>query len=242
VPSESDPARKARLRQRRRLVVWSVPVVVMLLLVAGKLFATVAWGEDARQAYAGGNITATEEAARRLGFLNVLEPHKAPFALGDARVMAEDYEGARAAFEEALTRAPGGTEESCQIRVNLVLTLERLASAATAAGRTAAAAAYVARLDDVVAQAPPACFEGDAQDEEGQQLRDAQQRADEQQQQEQQRQAQQGPTPPDPGQTAPGPEKQQQLDDKTQDNLQQRQQSDQKNPQGSSGSGVDKPW
>ena len=130
---ETDQQRADRLRLRRRLALWSLPVVVVLLLVATKLFSTVAFGEDAVRSYTAGNITGTQDAADHLAFGNVIEPHKAPFALGDARVLAGDFAGARGAFEEALTRAPKDSIESCQIRVNLVLSLEKLATAATSA-------------------------------------------------------------------------------------------------------------
>ena len=228
--------RTARLRLRRRLVLWSLPVVVLMLLVAVKLFATVALGDDALRSYTQGNITGTQDAAERLLVGNVIEPHKAPFALGDARVMAGDFDGARSAFEQALTLAPKDSIESCQVRVNLVLSLEKLSTAATSAGRADQAKAYADRLSEVVAQAPQGCFQGNAQDDEGQQLRDAQQRSQEQQQQAQQRQQDQQPDQPNP----PSEDKQQQLDNQTQDNLQQRQQTD--GPRSSGGSSVAKPW
>ncbi len=240
---ETDEQRAGRLRLRRRLVWWSLPVVVLMLLVATKLLSMVAFGEDALRSYTAGNITGTQDAADHLSWLNVIEPHKAPFARGDARVLAGDFAGARAAFEEALALAPKNSVESCQIRVNLVLSLEKLGTAATQAGRTAEAQAFRGRLEEVVAQAPQGCFQGDAQNDEGQQLRDAQQRAQEQQQQEQQRQQDQQNQQnqqPDP-QSQPSPEKQQELDSRTQDNLQQRQQTDQQ--RGSTGGPtVAKPW
>lgn len=238
---ETDVDRTARLRLRRRLVLWSLPVVALMLLVAVKLFLTVALGEEARVSYTQGNITGTQDAAERLHVLNVIEPHKAPFALGDARVMAGDFDGARAAFEQALVLAPKDSLESCQVRVNLVLSLEKLGTAATSAGRAAEAKAYADRLTEVVTQAPQGCFQGDAQDDEGQQLRDAQQRSQEQQQQAQQRQQdQQQQQQPQDQPSQPSEDKQQQLDTMTQDNLQQRQQTD--GQRSSGGSSVAKPW
>ncbi|MDQ2796417.1 MAG: hypothetical protein M3Y06_04545, partial [Actinomycetota bacterium] len=101
--SPEDPeARAARLRLRRRLVLWSLPAVILLALVAAKLALMVTLGDQAREAYAAGNVTGVESAAARLGFVNVIEPYKAPFARGDASVLAQDYDSARAAFEEAL--------------------------------------------------------------------------------------------------------------------------------------------
>ena len=237
---ESEADRAARLRLRRRLVLWSLPVVVLMLLVAVKLFTMVALGEDALRSYTQGNITGTQDAAERLDVLNVIEPHKAPFALGDARVMVGDFDGARSAFEQALALAPKDSLESCQVRVNLVLSLEKLSTAATSAGRAAEAKAYAERLSAVVTQAPQGCFQGDAQDDEGQQLRDAQQRSQEQQQQAQERQQDQQQDQKQDQPSQPSEDKQQQLDSRTQDNLQQRQQTD--GPRSSGGSSVAKPW
>jgi len=207
-----------------------------LALVAAKLLTMVALGDEAVRAYASGNVTGTENAGQRLEFLNLIEPHKAPFVRGDARVLAGDYDGARAAFEEALALAPRDSRESCQIRVNLALSLEKLGQAAQTAGHADVAKQYFDRVQQVVNDAPPGCFEGDAQDEEGQQLRDAQQRAqDQNQQQDQQDQQSQNQ------QQQPSEDKQQQLDDKTRDNLNQRQQGDEQHGAVTKPP-VDKPW
>ena len=233
---ETAEAKASRLRLRRRLVVWSLPFVVLLALLATKLLTMVALGDEALRAYSSGNVTGTESAADRLGFLNYIEPHKAPFARGDARVLAGDYEGARAAFEESLALAPKDSRESCQIRVNLALSLEKLGQAAQNTGHADQAKQYFDRVQQVVNEAPPGCFEGDAQDEEGQELRDAQQRAQEQNQQQDQQNQQQNQQ-----QDQPSQDKQQQLDDKTKDNLNQRQQGDEQNGAVTKPP-VDKPW
>ena len=94
-PSETEQARTARLALRRRLLVWSLPVVLVVLAVALKLLTMVALGHQARSAWDEGNITSLQSAGERLGVLNLLERHKAPFALGDAKVLAGDLDGAR---------------------------------------------------------------------------------------------------------------------------------------------------
>lgn len=234
-PPEDPQARAARLRLRRRLVWWSAPFAVLLLLVAIKLLTMVSLGQQARDAYAAGNITGVEQAADRLGFLNLVEAHKAAFAAGDAKVLAGDLDGARADFEQALTLAPEGSTESCQIRVNLVRSLVGLGAAARTTGGPTAAKPYDDRVQQVVADAPEGCLDGQT----GQELGQAQQEAQQQQQPDQQ-----GQTPqPDPGQnpgSGAGEDKQQQLDQKTQDNLQQRGTGTQRGRGGPSG--VAKPW
>lgn len=198
----------------------------------------VALGDQAREAYAAGNVTGVESAAARLGLLNVIEPYKAPFARGDASVLAQDYDSARAAFEEALALAPADSRDACQVRVNLVLSIEKLGAAATDAGQADVAKADNDRVLALVVAAPQGCFEGDASTDEGQQLNDARQQARQQQQGQGQGQAPQDQQ----GQgDQPSQDKQQQLDDKTKDNLQQRGQGDQQ-PGSSGRPPVDKPW
>ncbi len=234
---ESADARRARLELRRRLIVWSIPVVLVLLLVALKLLSMVAIGNQARSAYDAGEVTAVEQAAARLGFLNVIERHKAPFARGDARVLAGDFAGAREAFEEALGVAPRNAVEACQIRVNLVLSLEKLGDAAKAGTGLDAAKPYYDRMQVVVADAPEGCFQPPAGDT-GQQLGDARGRAQEKSQ------PPQGQSPGEqPQQPQPGEDKQKQLDDKTKDNQQQRSQAQgDQSRDGASRPRVDKPW
>lgn len=236
----SEPADvcRARLELRRKLIVWSLPVVLVLLFVALKLLTMVAIGNQARTAYDGGEVTAVEQAAARLGFFNVIERHKAPFAHGDARVMAGDFDGAREAFEEALVVAPRNAVEACQIRVNLVLSLEKLGDAAKASTGLDAAKPFYDRMQAVVADAPEGCFQPPAGDA-GRQLGDARGRAQEKSQPP--RGQSPGEQPQQPQQ--PGADKQKQLDDKTQDNQQQRSQTQgDQSRDGASRPKVDKPW
>jgi len=238
--SASEPAdvRRTRLELRRRLIVWSLPVVLVLLLVALKLLTMVATGNQARTAYDAGAVSAVEQAAARLGVLNVIERHKAPFAHGDARVLAGDFDGAREAFEEALALAPRNAVEACQVRVNLVLSLEKLGDAAKLSTGLDAAKPFYDRIQVVVADAPQGCFQPPA-GEAGQQLGDAQGRAKEKSQ------PPQGQTPGEQPQQPqqPGADKQKQLDDKTQDNQQQRSKAKgDQSREGASRPRVNKPW
>ncbi len=234
--AETEQARAARLALRRRLVVGSLPGVAVLLLVALKLLTMVAAGAAAGNAYAAGNITGVEQAAARMGFLNIIESYKAPFARGDGRVLVGDFDGARAAYEEALAMAPRDAVAACKIRVNLVLSLEKLGDAAGSASGAPAAKPFFDRVQQVVDGAPKGCFQPQAGDA-GQRLTDARSRA------QAKSQPQPGPqSPPDPNQQpAPSQDKQQQLDDKTKDNQQQRSQSEQNRPGGSRPPAA-KPW
>ncbi|GAA1895862.1 tetratricopeptide repeat protein [Lapillicoccus jejuensis] len=241
-PPETPQARSERLARRRRLVVWSLPVVLVVLAVALKLLTMVALGQQARSAWDQGNITSLQSAGDRLGFLDLIERHKAPFARGDAKVLAGDLDGARAQFERALSLAPADGLENCQIRVNLAAALEKLGDAArSSSGGLAAATPYYDREQEVAAAAPPGCFQPGGQGT-GQQLDQAQQRARDKSR----------ATPSQPGQDQqqgeqgqqPDPSKEQQLDQKTKENQQQRDQGAQgQRDSGSDGlPHVDKPW
>lgn len=235
VADESAQAHRARQRLRHRLVLWSLPAILLLLLMATKLVSVVLLGEQSRSAFAAGDATAVERAAGLLGITNLIEAHKAPFAEGDARALAGDVDGARVAFEVALALAPRDGVEACQIRVNLVLSLEQLGDAATASSGVAAARPYYDRMQVVVAEAAPGCFQPPAGST-GQELGDARSRAEEKSQPKPGNQpgAQQPPA-------QPSPDKQQQLDDKTKDNQQQRSQGQNNQDRGSPPQ-VDKPW
>ncbi len=219
-PESPEPLaeRRARLALRRRLVTWSIGPGVVALLVAVKLLTMSAAAQQAVDGFFAGNAEVVFAAADRMSFLNLVERHKAPFARGDGFILAGDFDHAREQFERALELAPAGSVDSCQIRVNLALTLEKLGDAAQAAGDQAKARDYWTRTKEVAQAAPPGCFDPPA-DGAGDKARSAGERADrklnpssapqegpadQQQQQEQQR-------------------KQDQLDQQTQENQQDRQ-------------------
>ncbi len=156
---ESLAAKQARLRLRRQLVSWSIPVVAVILVVAVKLLVMSAAAQRAVDGFYANSADAVHQAADTMGFVNVVERHKAPFARGDAWVLAGDFDQARAAFEEALQLAPADSVDSCQIRVNLALSLEKLGDAAKQAGDEATARERWQRVVDVTAAAPPGCFD-----------------------------------------------------------------------------------
>lgn len=117
------------VRRRRRLLLWSALPVLLALLLAVKLLSAAWFAGQAGGAFARGDAPAVESAAAVLGVANLLEPHKAPFAAGDARALRGDHAGARTAFEAALAAAPAADE--CRVRANLALSIERLGDAGT---------------------------------------------------------------------------------------------------------------
>jgi hypothetical protein len=135
--------------------------VILILCVAAKLLSLGLLGARAASAYEANDAASVRSAAEALHVVNVIEPHKAPFAAGDADVLAGDYGAARLRFEEALGLVPprqSGSAGACVIRVNLVLAIERLGDEKLGAEDPAAAAALFEEALAAVAAAPEGCF------------------------------------------------------------------------------------
>ena len=120
---------------RRRLLLASAVPVLLAVALAVKLLSVGYLGGQAAGAFGSGDQASAASAASGLGIANFVERHKAPFAAGDALVLSGDYAGARTLFEASLADATPADE--CKVRVNLVLSIERLAdrTAEAAAGR-----------------------------------------------------------------------------------------------------------
>lgn len=149
-------------RRRRRLLLWSALPVLLALLLAAKLLSVAWFSGQAGAAFARADAPAVDTAASVLGFANFLEPHKAPFAAGDALALRGDYAGARTAFEAALAGAPPADE--CRVRANLALSIERLGDAGPAGPDHG-----VRLLEEalaVVTAAPEGCFGANSADPE----------------------------------------------------------------------------
>lgn len=161
----------ARLRLRRRLLVFSAPLTLLLVVVIVKSLSVVMAGDSAASAFTERDNAGLRRAVDSLTVLNVIEPAKAYFAAGSLAVLDNRLEEADRQFSESLARTEHA--ESCATRVNLQLVRETLGDRAAAAldGRTAVAQYVSART--VVEQAPRGCFAGNADtDAERQALRD----------------------------------------------------------------------
>ncbi|WP_052663643.1 tetratricopeptide repeat protein [Psychromicrobium lacuslunae] len=181
IPSEPAPTPKpARLVLRRRLLIFTIPLVLLVLLIAGKFLSVSIASAQLNAAFARGDAAGVHSAAGVLKFANLLEPYKAWFNDGDGYVLQGDFEAAKGQFEEALRLAP--EKESCKVRVNLVLTLEKLGDAKKAAGDQSGAKALYDNGLAVTDQAPEGCFqqgsEGNQQGE-GQSLQESKERLNE---------------------------------------------------------------
>jgi hypothetical protein len=135
--------------------------VILMLCVAAKLLSLGLLGARAAGAYDANDAAAVRSAAEALHVVNLIEPHKAPFAAGDADVLAGDFAAARLRFEEALALVPprqSGSAGACVITVNLVLAIERLGDDKLGAEDPAAAAVLFEEALAAVAAAPDGCL------------------------------------------------------------------------------------
>lgn len=150
--------RPARLRLRRRLLIYSAPLSVLALLIAVKLISVVVAGDSAVSSFARGDGSAVQANAQILGVANLVEPAKAPFTAGAAAVLEGRLEDADAQFSAALARLDAAS--SCPVRVNLELVRETQGDRAAAAGDRVRADERYASALAVVDGAPHACFAG----------------------------------------------------------------------------------
>ncbi|MDG5486110.1 hypothetical protein [Mycolicibacterium gadium] len=148
----------ARLRLRRRLLVFSAPVALLLVVVIVKSVSVVIAGESAVSAFTERDNAGLRRAVDSLTVLNVIEPAKAYFAAGSLAVLDNRLEEADRQFSESLSRTEVG--ESCSVRVNLELVRETLGDRAAAVLDSRTAAAYFIGARTVVQEAPQGCFAG----------------------------------------------------------------------------------
>lgn len=154
-PASHTPA---RLRLRRRLLVYSAPVAVLVLLTAIKLISVVIAGNFAATHFADGDVDGLRRNVATLQIANVIEPTKAPFAAGTLAVLDGRLEVADAQFTGVLARTP--TSESCPVRINLQLVRERQGDHAAWAGRPDDARERYTSALQIIDAAPPGCFTG----------------------------------------------------------------------------------
>jgi len=140
---------------RRRLLVYSAPVAVLLVVVIVKSLSVVIAGDSAVSAYAERDSADLRRAVDILDVLNVIEPEKAHFAAGGLAVLDNRLEEADRQFSVSLAHA-----ESCATRVNLELVKETLGDRAAAVFDNRAAVGHYLAARSVVEQAPQGCFAG----------------------------------------------------------------------------------
>ncbi|MEV4669362.1 hypothetical protein [Microbacterium sp. LWO12-1.2] len=238
-------ANRRRRRIRRWIAIGTLPLTLAALLFVGKLLSMYAFAHQAITAYVVDDYSGSESAARGQEFLNWFEPYKAPFNIGTALGAAEQLPEARAKLEEALELAHG--LEVCGVRINLALVIERQGDAARADGDGAGAAELYGEALTITVETPDECNSEEAQQQSSDPQRDMEKSLEDTRDRlKQKQQEQQQPPPPEeeeqPQEQEPQPSEDQlqDLQDKLEQGTQERDQ--QQNGDDPGGSGTDKPW
>ncbi|BDY30891.1 tetratricopeptide repeat protein [Mycolicibacterium mageritense] len=148
----------SRSRLRRRLYLFSAPLVVILLLVAAKMISVVVAGNWAASDFDRHDIDALRADIAILETVDVIDPAKTSFARGDLAVLEGRLAEAETRFQESLSRTDQA--DSCPVRVNLELVQETLGDLATRGNDKDAAERWYNAAIAIVQQAPAGCFEG----------------------------------------------------------------------------------
>lgn len=130
-------------RLYRRL---AVLVAVLLVVVAAKMLSIGWFASAGASAYDDGQYRISEADYRKLLVVNVVERWKAPNNVGVAQYRQADYVGAERSFTDALGIAP----ERCDVRYNLVISIEAQADALAGDGDTSGAGALYDRAIEVI--------------------------------------------------------------------------------------------
>ncbi len=161
MPDESshpETSRRSVARTRRRLGLFSLPVVLLAVFVAWKLLSMPMYAGQAMDAYDRGQYDQSAEASDALMFLNVAEDWIPYFNRGTAFSAGESYSQGTDDLAKALERAPD--DRRCDVRVNLALAWEMQGDAYFAAGYFAGAIQLYETAKAVIdAGADEGCFE-----------------------------------------------------------------------------------
>lgn len=145
---------------RRRLLVYSAPVALVLVIAIAKLLSVVVTGNSAGTSFTDRDTEALAGEVTMLQTLDVVEPGKADFAAGALAVLEDRLADADRHFVTAVDRLAG--TESCSARVNLELVRETLGDRAAATSDSQTALKHYRAARDVVDLAPGGCFLGNA--------------------------------------------------------------------------------
>jgi len=184
-------------RKRKRLLLWSAPLMLIALLVALKLLSAVALNMAGTSAYQHANHNTAADRFASLEFFNVVEPWKAHFNQGTAIYAGGDFFGAKEELVVALDlvpRSPQGEppgKEECDVRTNLSLAYEGMGDEAMAAGDPAMGANYYDQAQTALSNCGESGGSGGEQAQEAEE-RQEQSQSDAQQQQEEQQEGQEG--------------------------------------------------
>ncbi|NNG20064.1 hypothetical protein HJ590_10865 [Naumannella sp. ID2617S] len=125
------------MTRRRRLLLLSAPVWLLVLLVSVKLLTMSLDNQTGRRAYAAGEHETAASAFDRTKVVNLAEPWVAPYNRGTTAYQQRHFDLARDDLTEALRLVPA--QHDCRVRLNLVATHEAIADGLAATGQHQAA-------------------------------------------------------------------------------------------------------
>lgn len=140
VEPDEAPAlpRPSRLVLRRRLLLWSIPGLVLLALLSVKLASVGVLGNKLPGQFAAHDPAAMDATLSGIGVGGFGRGVKGRLAAGDMLMLRGELPAAREQFEASLNKAGEGPE-ACPARVNFALTSESLSDSDLKAGNFAAA-------------------------------------------------------------------------------------------------------
>jgi len=147
---------RARLRTRRRVLLLSAPVLVVLVALAASVVSLALAERAAVNAFNMHDATALRDAVDRLRKFAVIDAAAVPFAEGDLFVLEGRLSEAEKRFADALADTSAG--DSCPVRINLELVREVLGDLAAEDGRIDDARRWYDSASQVVDGAPAGCF------------------------------------------------------------------------------------
>lgn len=163
-------ATAARRRRRFRYLAFSLPVAIVLVVVASLLVGRLVDNQIALSKFAAGDYTGSAKQSTGLLDNNIIEPYIPWFNRGNAYAAKQEFTDAIDDFEKALVAAPA--DKSCTVRVNLALAWEKLGDGYAAGGYYEGAILLYKNAAAVLA-GDPGCKPPDAA---GEQLQTAKQR------------------------------------------------------------------
>jgi tetratricopeptide (TPR) repeat protein len=151
-------------RRRKRLLWWSLPVVLLALATSLKLANLSLTAQDAIDAAETARFEESIAASDSLMTLNWFEPWIAYYDRGTASALAQEYNDATDDLSVALELAPA--DRACDVRVNLALAWEELGDIYAEGGYLRGAALlYDTALAVIQGGEEDGCFRGETQDD-----------------------------------------------------------------------------
>ncbi|KJC65498.1 hypothetical protein [Agreia bicolorata] len=155
------------MRRRTKAGLVALPPTVLATVVAVKLIGLAIVSGQVAAAYEREDFESATSMARWLTVVNVIDPWKAHFAVGDGLAAQGLDADAQLEFERALGLA--SAKDQCPVRVNLSLVLERQGDAVVAADPTKRdeASAFYDEALDVIDEADASCRQPPQNGEDG---------------------------------------------------------------------------